>query len=512
MFRSHIQRMDSHGSELIVPDFAKEMEWFNSSPLSFKSHLRGKVVVLDFWTFCCINCMHVLPDLAFLEEKYRNSPVVFIGVHSPKFANEKVSENILQAVLRYDIAHPVVNDPTMSMWKSLGISSWPTFVVVGPKGNLLFSLSGEGKREELDAYIAAVLDYYGSEAFSSNPLPLLLEKNRQHEGSSLKFPGKLAVDQDGKRLFISDSNHHRIVVVSIEGDLITVIGSGEEGLSDGAYRQACFKRPQGLAYADNQLFVADTENHAIRQIDLSKEMVMTIAGNGIQGNDYFGGGIGSKQQLSSPWDIAFDPTHKQLFIAMAGTHQIWTYEMGSHRSRVFSGTGKEQNLNSENPLQAAWAQPSGLSLGDGRLFIADSESSAIRCIELPAGRTSTLVGGDAFHPNNLFSFGDYDGVGEEAKLQHPLGVLWLPQLQRLVVADSYNHRLKVLDPKTRRIEAWVGMGRSGFRDGNKHVAQFAEPSGLALAPGGREIFVADTNNHAIRKVSIATGEVTLLRK
>jgi sugar lactone lactonase YvrE len=168
------------------------------------------------------------------------------------------------------------------------------------------------------------------------------------------------------------------------------------------------------------------------------------------------------------------------------------------------------NYNSEDPFEAAWAQPSGLSLEGNDLYVADSESSTIRSIDISKGRTRTLVGGDDEEPRNLFSYGDKDGVGDSAKLQHPLGIIWLPTEGVLAVADTYNHRIKKVDPKRGSITSWVGTGRPGYRDGDKDVAEFYEPSGFALSLDKKTLFVADTNNHVIRKIDIPTGRVTTL--
>jgi thiol-disulfide isomerase/thioredoxin len=510
VFNDHIQNMEGRANELMIPDFARGLDWFNSAPLSFKRELKGKVVVLDFWTYCCINCIHVLPDLAALEKKYADEPVVFIGVHSAKFLNEKNSENIRQAILRYDISHPVVNDVEMSLWRTLGISSWPTFIVVGPKGNMLFSFSGEGKRKNIDESISSILKYYPREDFNRTPLSRILEKEKRLPQSPLYFPGKLAVDRQNRRLFISDSNNHRIVVVTIEGDFIEIIGSAIEGFQDGNYSQVRFNRPQGIAYHKDVLYVADTENHALRKVDLITKTVTTLAGNGTQGFDYRGGNKGREQVLSTPWDVAVLPEKNWLFLAMAGTHQIWVYDLETTRARAYSGSGAEQNLNSDNPLHAAWSQPSGLTIGDGYLFIADSESSSIRSIALASGQTQTLVGGDVLHPTNLFCFGDQDGQGSQVRLQHPLGLLWLQKERRVLVADTYNHRVKILDPMSKTLTTWAGSGKPGYRDGNGEDAQFSEPSGIALSPDETYVFIADTNNHCIRRIYLQMRVVDTL--
>ena len=507
--RKHIEKMDKVADRLKAPDFPKGKEWFNSPSLSLERELRGKIVVLDFWTYCCINCIHVLPDLAWLEHRFSGYPVAFVGVHSAKFDNEKVSENIRQAVLRYEIAHPVINDDEMKMWRGIGVRSWPSIALVGPRGNLLLLVAGEGQRDVLEAAISATLDFYPADSFRHDPIPVQLESRKNPVKSPLRFPGKLAIDTPGKRLFISDSNNHRIVVTDLQGKFIESIGSGRVGLRDGGYADARFNRLQGLAVDGDRLYVADSENHALRVVDLSAKTVSTLAGDGVQGRDYIGGGKGRTQQLSTPWDVTADSS--RVYIAMAGTHQIWTYDKKKGTVKNFSGTGREQNSNAPDRLLAAWAQPSGLSIGRGKLYIADSESSTVRAIDLKSGATSTLVGGEDAEPRNLFAFGDVDGVGEKARLQHDLGVLWLEASARVAVADTYNHRLKLLDPAKNRVARWIGSGKPGLRDGKGLEAQFSEPSGFALAPGGKQLFIADTNNHAIRIADLETLEVSTLK-
>ena len=506
---AHLKRVDPQTETLPRVDFPEGKEWFNSPPLSLSKELHGKITILDFWTYCCINCIHVLPDLAALEEKYAGSPVAFVGVHSAKFDNEKDSENIRQAVLRYEIHHPVVNDDEMTLWRAIGVSSWPTVVVIGPKGNLILMVSGEGNKMVLDACITAALRFYSADLFRHDPVPIRLEKEKPGGASPLRYPGKVAVDAARKQLFISDSNNNRIVVTDLEGNFVEAIGRGPIGLVDGAYDAAKFNRLQGVALDGAHLYVADSENHALRRVDLDAKEVVTLAGNGTQGRDYQGGKGGREQLLSTPWDVAVDD--KLVYVAMAGTHQIWVYDKESGACRNYSGSGREQNLNHADPRQAAWAQPSGLTIGAGWLFVADSESSSIRGVELASGRTTTFVGGEDANPRNLFAFGDQDGKGDEARLQHCLGVLWLENEKRVLVADTYNHRLKLVDHESRTVKAFAGSGKRGARDGKEFEAEFSEPSGLAAHPDGKRIYVADTNNHQIRLLDLESLEVTTLK-
>ncbi|GLT71599.1 hypothetical protein SLA2020_436050 [Shorea laevis] len=514
-FVNYLSDLEAKGAARTVPEFPPKLDWLNTAPLKFGRDLQGKVVVLDFWTYCCINCMHVLPDLEFLENKYKEMPFTVVGVHSAKFDNEKDLEAIRNAVLRYGISHPVVNDGDMNLWRKLGINSWPTFAVVGPNGQLLAQISGEGHRKDLDDLVEAALLFYGRKKLLNNkPLPLRLEKDNDPRllTSPLKFPGKLAIDILNNRLFISDSNHNRIVVTDLDGNFIIQIGStGEEGLHDGSFDDATFNRPQGLAYnaKKNILYVADTENHALREIDFVNETVRTLAGNGTKGSDYKGGEKGASQLLNSPWDVCFDPVNEKVYIAMAGQHQIWEHNTLDGVTRALSGDGYERNLNGPSSTSTSFAQPSGISLSPDltEAYIADSESSSIRALNLKTGGSRLLAGGDPVFSENLFRFGDHDGVGSEVLLQHPLGVLCAKDGQ-IYIADSYNHKIKKLDPAGKKVSTLAGTGKAGFKDGIPQAAQLSEPAGISLAENGR-LFIADTNNSVIRYLDLNKEEAEL---
>ncbi|KAI7736671.1 hypothetical protein M8C21_009136, partial [Ambrosia artemisiifolia] len=523
-FINYIADVESKGNTPQVPEFPSKLDWLNTAPLQLRRDLKGKVVLLDFWTYCCINCMHVLPDLEFLERKYKDMPFTVVGVHSAKFDNEKDLEAIRNAVLRYGITHPVVNDGDMYMWRELGVNSWPTFAIIGPTGKLLAQLAGEGRRKDLDDLVEAALLYYGKrKLLDSTPIPLSLEKDNDPRllKSPLKFPGKLAVDIFNKRLFISDSNHNRIVVTDLDGNFLVQVGStGEEGLRDGNFDTATFNRPQGLAYnaTKNLLYVADTENHALRVIDFVNESVQTLAGNGTKGMHveifllqllYFNIKFTIDFQetdrdllLNSPWDVCFDPANQTVYIAMAGQHQIWVHSTLDGVTRAFSGDGYERNLNGSSSSTTSFAQPSGLSLSPDvkEAYIADSESSSIRALNLQTGGSRLLVGGDPVFSDNLFKFGDQDGIGSEVRLQHPLGVLCGKDGQ-IYVADSYNHKIKKLDPATKKVSTIAGTGKAGFKDGAALSAQLSEPAGIVEDDTGR-LYIADTNNSLIRYLDL----------
>ena len=478
-----------------APEIQGGRGWLNTDkPLSIAA-LKGKIVLLDFWTYGCINCMHIIPDLKKLEAKYAKQLVV-IGIHSAKFQNEKDTENIRRIILRYDIEHPVYNDSEYAVWQSYGVRAWPTQVLIDPAGYVVGGVSGEGNYEVIDQAIAKLVDEFGKRGeLNQEPLKLVLERAKVGD-LPLAFPGKILADAASDRLFISDSNHNRIVITKLDGTLIDTIGTGEVGANDGAFDKATFFRPQGLALAGNNLYVADTENHLIRRVDLKSRTVETVAGTGKQTHEYFQTGPARQVALSSPWDLQL--VGQTLYIAMAGPHQIWKLDLNTNTVSTFAGSGREARL--DGSLQeAAFAQPSGMAVIGQTLYTADSESNIIRAIDLENGQVKTLVGGD------LFEFGDVDGTGDDVRLQHPLGLV--ADGNKLLIADTYNHKIKELDPKHQHVRSLFGTGKPGQTDGV--APSFYEPGGLALANG--KLYVADTNNHAIRVVDLKTERASTLR-
>jgi len=475
--------------------------WLNvSGPIEF-SDLRGKVVVIDFWTFCCINCMHVLPDLKYLEHKYPKELVV-IGVHSAKFENEKDSENIRRAIMRYDIEHPVVNDSQMAIWQKAGVNSWPTLAVIDPEGKFIKAFSGEGKREALDNVIGRLVTYHKANGtLDLSPLALGLERHKL-PATPLRFPGKVLADEASGRLFIADSGHNRIVICTLGGKLIDVAGTGEVGKTNGSFSKATFHHPQGLALRGSKLYVADTENHLIRILDLEKKTVSTLAGTGKQASWGAAGGAVHQAELNSPWDLCL--VNHTLYVAMAGSHQIWSHGLGTGLIHNFAGTGREDIQNGSR-TEAAFAQPSGLATDGKTLFVSDSEGSAIRAVPLGHGGPVTTIAGtsDLSNGRSLFEFGDIDGAGSNARLQHPLGLAY--DDGKVFVADTYNHKIKAIDASTGNTKTWLGSGKRG--DG-VDPAEFAEPGGLSVA--GASLYIADTNNHVIKVADLKTKQVKKL--
>lgn len=423
-----------------------------------------------------------------------------IGVHSAKFPAEKLSENVRKAVLRNELDHPVVNDADFAIWQEYAVRAWPTLMFVDSRGYVIGKHEGEFSLPAMRDFIhGAVAAFDGEGCIDRTPIPVRPERE---ETGTLRFPGKVLVDPAGDRLFIADSGHHRVLVAGMDGEVQRIVGDGSPGLVDGSSKTARFNNPQGLALdaAVRTLFVADTGNHALRAIDLQNGETVTVAGTGERAHDSESG-PGRTTPLASPWDLEW--FEGKLWIAMAGLHQLWTFDPASGMVARSAGTGHESIH--DGPLESAtFAQPSGLSALGGVLYVADSETSAIRRVDPVEDRVRRLVG------RGLFEFGDVDAVGDSVRLQHPLGVAATEESgeQAVYIADSYNNKIKRLTPAKREVRTVFGNGDHGLADGDADDAEFWEPGGISLADG--RIFVADTNNHAIRVADLDSGQVTTL--
>ncbi|MGW1373428.1 NHL domain-containing thioredoxin family protein [Streptomyces sp. NPDC002446] len=418
-----------------APELIGKGGWLNTGNKDLTlSDLRGRIVVLDFWTFCCVNCLHVLDELRELEERHRDT-VVIVGVHSPKFVHEAEHQAVVDAVERYGVEHPVLDDPELATWKQYAVRAWPTLVVIDPEGYVVAQHAGEGHAhaiaklvEELEAEHEAKGTLRRGDGPYVPPEPV---------ATDLRFPGK-AVRLPGGSFLVSDTTRHQLVELAADGErVLRRIGTGERGLTPES-----FNEPQGLALLpDGRVAVADTVNHAIRVLDPETGALETVAGTGKQ---WWQGsptsGPAREVALSSPWDIAW--WQDRLWIAMAGVHQLWTYDPATDTVEVAAGTTNEGLV--DGPAAEAWfAQPSGLAAAGDRLWIADSETSAVRWAE-PAEEGDGYVIRTAVG-TGLFDFGHRDGAADQALLQHPLGVTALPD-GSVAIADTYNHALRRYDP------------------------------------------------------------------
>lgn len=407
--------------------------------------------------------MHMLPQLRELEHRHPGELVV-IGVHSAKFMAEKATENLRDAIVRYGVDHPVINDRDFKVWNEYAVRAWPTLLFVDPAGKLVAKHEGEAPVDALDRFVTQALEEYRAEGLIDTSRPLPIHAEALDEGR-LAFPGKVAADPSG-RVAISDTNHDRVVLADLAGNVERVVPG--------------FEKPQGVAFGGGRLWVADTGAHSIRSVDLESFAVERVAGlerPAMSGEDLAQGA------LRSPWDVCWlDPF---LYIAMAGSHQVWRHDPRSGVTEPWAGSGREGIL--DGSLREAWlAQPSGLSSDGEMLYVADSEVSGVRVIDPAAGSVRTLVG------TGLFDFGDRDGPAADALLQHPLGVAAVPGA--VYIADTLNGKVKRLD----LLERVVTTVASGF----------GEPGGLALT--GNRLLVADTNHHRIAAIDLDTAEVTTL--
>jgi thiol-disulfide isomerase/thioredoxin len=474
-----------------APPFPEGLDWINTGGKTLTlADLRGKIVLLDFWTYGCINCMHIIPVVRQLEEKYANELIV-VGVHAGKFIEERTTSNIRTATRRLGVEHPVVNDRHFRTWRAYNVQAWPTVVLVGPDGQYIGQHSGEFTFEDFDKVIGSAVEMYGKAGMmSAEPLNFPLDPAPEVQ-SMLRFPGKVLADPEHGRLFISDTANNRVLVAKVGADgtsahVESVIGSGTSGLRDGAFGEAMLNHPEGLALQEKTLFIADKDNHAIRAADLDAGTIETIAGTGEIGHRREGG-VGKDVSLNSPWDVLESDNY--LYIAMAGTHQIWRMVLSTGRVEPFIGSGRE-SLDDGPHKSAALAQPSGLTTDEQRIFFADAESSAVRASDFsPDGYTQTLVGA------GLFDFGDRDGSGLEARLQHCLGVAY--HEGAIYVADAYNCKIKRIDLATKRCATVLGSGEPG---------DLYEPGGLSVWEGldgaGARLYIADTDNHRILQSAI----------
>ncbi|MCT1437252.1 NHL domain-containing thioredoxin family protein [Brachybacterium paraconglomeratum] len=488
----------AHGSPL------RGRGWLNTGGAELDLEtLRGKIVLLDFWTFCCVNCLHVLDELRPLEEKWADELVV-IGVHSPKFEFEKDPEALQANIERYEVSHPVIDDPELETWSAYGARAWPTLMVLDTHGRIAGNLSGEGHAANLDRLVAElVAEGEADGSLRRGPAPTVLAERSEQ---TLRFPSKLAVLPDG-RLVVSDAGQHRLVVFQADGATVdAIIGTGERGHADGDEDTAQFAEPNGVLALPAEvaqevgydLLVADTAGHRLRGVKIGQDRLLrsrtttevtTLAGTGeqwMQGEPLpRGEGDARTYSLSTPWDLTWSHSLNRAVIAMAGIHQLWTYDPVTGALLVLAGTTQE-GLVDGPAVTSWWAQPSGLDeMPDGRIVIADSESSAVRLLDPQTMQVSTLVG------KGLFDFGHVDGPLDRARLQHPLGVTALPD-GRIAIADTYNGAIRLLDEETGEVVTVA--------------TDLKEPSDAIVGPpvdGIGQLIVVESGAHRITWVPVA---------
>ena len=462
--------------------------WLNTDgPLSL-ADLRGRFTLLDFWTFCCVNCLHVLDELREVEEKF-DGELVVIGVHSPKFVHEADPDALVAAVERYDVRHPVLDDPDLVTWQAYTARAWPTLVLIDPEGYVVAQYAGEGHAHAIDALVEQLREeHLAKGTLQPGDSPYVPPTP---QAGDLRFPAKV-VRLPGQGFLVADAGHHQVVELAADGEtVVRRIGSGDRGLADGSPGRATFSEPNGLCLLPDDVaaevgyavVVADTVNHALRGIDLETGAVRTVAGDGQQhfatpgSRDTAAPGSSTTQSLSSPWDVAW--WQGLVWVAMAGIHQLWTFDPRTGSVEVAAGTTNEGLV--DGPVAEAWfAQTSGFAPAGDRLWIADSETSSLRYVE--DGHVGTAVG------KGLFDFGFQDGPADAALLQHPLGVTALPD-GSVAVADTYNGAVRRYDPVTGEVST-IATG-------------LAEPSGATV--DGEHLVVVESAAHRLVRVPLGAS-------
>jgi hypothetical protein len=458
-----------------------------------------------------------------LEERYADELVV-VGVHAGKFRAERATANIAAAAQRLGVEHAVVNDRQFRIWRSFGVGAWPTVVLLDPAGGVVGAVPGEFLAGQLAPTLDGVVaefdrpDAPDGARLHRGPAPLALPPA---PAGPLAYPGRVLA-APGRRLFVADTGHHRVLELEVElehssAHVVRAIGSGSRGAADGSAAAAAFDHPEGMALTAGRLgatglaftasaetlFLADAGNHLVRAVDLPSGEVSTVAGTGEQARRVNMPGHGTSVALSSPWDVELLPASPEstlslsptLIVAMAGMHQLWRIDLVTRSVEPWAGSGRE-DITDGPPFRCTLAQPVGMRRLGPHLYFVDSESSAVRRVHLD-GRdgpeVETVVG------KGLFDFGDQDGQAGRARLQHPYDIKVLAD-DDLVVADTYNNKLKRLDPRAKTSTTIIGTGAAGLEDGDPATARFWEPQGVSVADG--VLFVADTNNHALRAVRL----------
>lgn len=428
-----------------APELTAAGPWLNTAGPVRLADLRGRFVLLDFWTFCCANCLHVLDELRPLEQKYADILTV-VGVHSPKFAHEAEPAAVTAAVERYEVHHPVVNDPQLRLWQQYAVRAWPTLVLVDPEGYVVAQAAGEGQAAAIDALIAELADTHTARGTLHRgdgpyvpPAP---------EPTALRFPARAVLlpagrtGRDADTLLVADAGHHRLVELDLDAaGIVRTVGSGERGLLDGPAATARFAEPNGLALlpagrAPFDVVVADTANHVLRGVRLADGAVVATLDLPAALADARTV-TGPVPGVVSPWDVTWWPALDRLVVAAAGVHLLLSVDPATGATDVLAGTTVEGLR--DGPAVDGWlAQPSGLAVDGERLWFADAETSALRWLDV-AGTLHTAVG------EGLFDFGHVDGPAGVARLQHPLGVTVLPD-GAVAVLDTYNGAVRRWDP------------------------------------------------------------------
>jgi peroxiredoxin len=469
--------------EIYLQELPQELKWVNTDEAVSLAQLRGKAVILWFWTGSSIACEQQIRELRLLETKFHDG-LAILGIHTPKHPAEADDEWLLKVSNRWHLRHPVANDREWLLWRQFGVESWPTMVLLDHDARLVGIYAGEGRRAELEIRIQEILDKAAEvdrRSYDSAPV-----SRRPEPRAPLRFPTRIVAS--ASNLYVADTGYNRILELGFDGRINRQFGSGNPGHWDARGTEAGFRNPVGLAIANDFLMVADTGNHCIRRVRLRSGDVETVAGNG-QCERPTSTDISQPKNtsLASPVDLAV--LNDQLYVAMAGAHQIWQLDMGRGSLSLFVGNGREDVVDGTGSF-SSFAQPTGLAISQEHLYVLDASASSLRRVRLQDGRVSTLV------PGGLFSDGNADGNGLGARMCHPTaihadnarGVLW--------IADSMNHKLRVYN-----------IAKAELKTLNVNYG-LQSPEGVCVAQ--QAVWIANTNAHEILKLDLKTGRLARL--
>lgn len=462
-----------------APEFPGPLEWFNvDSPLRLHEQ-RGRVTLLNFSTYCPLQSLGLLEVLQYLENKYHDD-VVVIGIHAARFPGEKTGEHLQKTINRCQVRHPVINDTELRLWRTYGIRHSPTIVVVDPGGIIVGAVSGDNKCYKLDRVIGHLLSRERrtalprTAAYTLRPVP--------EPAHTLSFPGKILAARG--RMFIADSGHNRILETTLQGHVLHRYGNETPGFIDGNGAAAAFCNPQGMVLDGDYLYVADSGNHAIRRIHLHSEDVVTIAGTGKPGDipddDYFNNPL--EANLNAPCGLAL--AANVIYIAMTGLNQIWSLSLVTNTLEIFAGSGAK-GLEDGASRVASFARPAALAILGNSLYVVDSESSALRAVNLTTRGVKTLAG------QGPLEYGDSDGLLSAARFQYPLDINADAGDQSLWVADTYNNKIRKIEVINNTVSS-IRIER-----------RLNEPGGLAFS--NDTLYIANTNLHEIVRLNLHNG-------
>lgn len=467
----------------IAPELPRDLEWVNAREAPRLGQSRGRVVLLNFFSYSNSNSLNALADLRHVENKYYDGLTV-LGIHCPKFGQERTTSNVLKAVNRHYVRHAVANDADFRCWQLFGVRSWPTIVAIDAAGEIAATLPGEGRRNELDQLVAQLLEEAAARDIrqyeASQPV------SRPEPKLPLRFPARvLATDNS---IFVADSGHNRIIECTHEGRILRQFGSGNPGFWDGRGQDAGFSSPQGMTIVKDSLYVADLGNHAVRRIRLLNGEVETIAGTGQPGAVIVRDHDDPRAvPLNAPLDVVAN--QERLFIANSGNHQVWMLDLGRNRIGAFIGSGAHGFTDGPGETSEL-GKPTGLATHQQMLYVADADSSSVRAVRFIDNHIKSLIGA------GLYEFGDVDGLPDKARLQHPTAIALDPGGSILWVADTYNNKIKALS----------------LRGGGARTLalpyRFHEPTGISVA--AKSLWIANSNAHEIVRIDTGSGQIRRL--